>query len=156
MTATLSQTAAQFLALLRKGKPVTVQAAHEYGVLSPVAAASELLNAGYGVRGGFSGRVKGVVWTVVKQAPKPVRKGGVQKSEKTAVREAKIEALMADGQWRTIHEIGCGIGCVQSDIRVRDALARFRTQPDLYEFGKRKCRDRVSGHWEFRIVRRAT
>ncbi|NBW09384.1 MAG: hypothetical protein EBR82_15310 [Caulobacteraceae bacterium] len=155
MIAPLSQPAAQFLALLQKGKPVTLQTAQEYGVLSPAKAALELLNAGYAVRGGFSGKVMAVVWTITKQ-PKPVRKGGVQKSEKTAVREAKIEALMADGQWRTIHEIGCGIGCVQSDIRVRDALARFRTQPDLYEFGKRKCRDRVSGHWEFRIVRRAT
>lgn len=157
MTTPLSIPSARFLELLRKGKAVTAQDAREYGVLSAVKAASELLAAGHAVSGGFDSRVSAVVWTLAAPATKPAPKpGGVKRSERVAVREAKIEALMSDGQWRTIHEIGCGIGCDDSTVRIRDAVSSLRARSDVFDFQRRECVDKLSGHWEFRIVRRPT
>ncbi len=158
MTAPLSVTAARFLDLLREGKPIDVPSARAHGVPSPVKAAAELLAAGHPVRAGIAGRKPGCVWSLVKPKPKPEerpkRKDGPPKSERVAAREAKIEALMADGAWRTIHEIGNGIGAQEHEIRIRDAVARFRARPEEFDVERRACTDKLSGHWEFRIVRR--
>lgn len=156
MTAVLSQPASRFFDLLREGQPITVQTARDHGITSPVAAAREILLAGHQVRCGVTGTKCTLAWSIPKHAKRqPPRPCGVKRSEAVAIREAKIEALMADGKWRTLHEIVGGIGGASSNVRVRDSLACFRARPDVFEFERRPCVDKLSGHWEYRMVRRA-
>ena len=75
------------------------------------------------------------------------------KSERVALpREAKIKALMADGAWRTIHEIGNGIG--EHEIRIRMPSPGSAARPEEFDVERRALHGQALGALGVPVVRR--
>ena len=134
-----------FLDLLPRGQAHR-RAVRKPGVPSPVKAAAELLAAGHPVRAGIAGRKPGCVWSLVSQAQaggRPKRRTDRRSPARRCPR-GEIETLMADGAWRTIHEIGNRIGAQRFAFVMPSPGCR---RPEEFDVGSGPAPDKLSGHW---------